>query len=90
MSEDTIVWTVRISDPNVYTAPWVISKPLTLDSGYKMYEYACHEGSWAIPNVLSGQREFDVREMSDPDSRVRYGRSAPAICGKYCRRLGYW
>ena len=55
-----------------------------------MYEYACHEGSWAIPNVLSGQREFDVREMSDPDSRVRYGCSAPAICGKYCRRLGYW
>jgi hypothetical protein len=24
--------------------------------GYKIYEYACHEGNYAIPNILSGAR----------------------------------
>ena len=64
VSEDTIMWTVNITDPNVYTAPWTISMPLTAEPNYEIYEYACHEGNYAVPNALSGQRVLDARSHS--------------------------
>ena len=65
VAEDTIVWTVTVNDSNVYTRPWTISMPLTAEPDYEMFEYACHEGNYAVPNALSGQRVIDKREMSD-------------------------
>ena len=59
VSETTIMWDVTITDPNVYTAPWKISMPLTAEPTYQMFEYACHEGNYAVPNALSGERYLD-------------------------------
>jgi len=56
VSETTIMWTVTVDDPNVYTGPWTISIPLTAEPDYVIYEYACHEGNYAIPNILAGAR----------------------------------
>ena len=56
VSETTIMWTVTVDDPNVYTRPWTISIPLTAEPEYVIYEYACHEGNYAIPNILAGAR----------------------------------
>ena len=64
VSADTIMWTVTIADPNVFTRPWTISMPLTAESDYEMYEYACHEGNYAVPNALSGQRVLDADAAS--------------------------
>lgn len=61
VSEHTIIWTVTITDPNVYTQPWTISMPLTAEPEYQIYEYACHEGNYAVPNALSGQRVIDAQ-----------------------------
>ena len=61
VAEDTILWTVRITDQNVYTRPWTIQMPLTAEPDYEIYEYACHEGNYAVPNALSGQRVIDAR-----------------------------
>jgi hypothetical protein len=59
VSETTIMWDVTVTDSNVYTAPWKISMPLTAEPDYQMFEYACHEGNYAVPNTLSGQRYLD-------------------------------
>ena len=59
VSETTIMWEVTVTDPNVYSAPWTISMPLTADPTYEMFEYACHEGNYAVPNALSGARYLD-------------------------------
>ena len=59
VSETTIMWTVTITDPNVYTRSWTISMPLTAEPDYVVYEYACHEGNYAIPNMLGGARKED-------------------------------
>jgi len=67
VSEDSILWTVTIEDPNVYTRPWTISMPLTRDSDYEIYEYACHEGNWAVRGALSGQRVLDARGRTDDE-----------------------
>jgi hypothetical protein len=56
---DTIGYEVTIDDPNVYTRPWKVSIPLGRDNDYKIFEYACHEGNHAIPNILSGARALD-------------------------------
>jgi len=59
VSENTIMWDVTITDPNVYTAPWTISMPLSAEPTYQMFEYACQEGNYAIPNALSGARYIE-------------------------------
>ena len=62
ISEDTIIWEVRVTDPEIYTQPFTISMPLTQDPDYVMYEYACHEGNHAIRNILSAGRAREARE----------------------------
>ena len=59
VSEDTIIWEVTITDPDIYTQAFTISMPLTLDDEYVMYEYACHEGNHAVANILRGGRVAD-------------------------------
>ncbi len=56
VSDTTIMWTVTVDDPNVYTRPWTMSMPLTADPDYVIYEFACHEGNYSVPNILSGGR----------------------------------
>ena len=53
---DEIRYEVRVEDPDVYTAPWTVSMPLNRDPEYDMYEYACHEGNYGLPNSLRGSR----------------------------------
>jgi hypothetical protein len=51
---------VRIDDPQTWTHPWTVAFPLTRDPGYVMYEYACHEGNYAIRNILSAFRAAEA------------------------------
>ena len=60
VSEGTILWEARVTDPVNFSAPFTISMPLTRDDQYTMYEYACHEGNYAIENILSGGRAAEV------------------------------
>jgi hypothetical protein len=52
----TLSYQVTVEDPEIYTAPWTLSYPLTLDNDYRIYEYACHEGNQAIESILRGAR----------------------------------
>ena len=49
---DTISYEVTIDDPNMFSAPWKVSMPLTRDMNYLIYEYACHEGNYAMEDIL--------------------------------------
>ena len=69
VSENTIIWTVTIEDPNVYTRPWTIQMPLTAEPEYDIFEYACHEGNYAVPNALSGQRVIDARAAAATENQ---------------------
>jgi len=55
----TIDYSVTISDPKVYTAPWTVSLPLNRDDSYQIFEYSCHEGNLAMRNALSYGRVRD-------------------------------
>ena len=59
--EHTINYEFTVIDPLTYTAPWSGEVPFRrLDA--LVYEYACHEGNYALSNVLSGARAEEARE----------------------------
>jgi hypothetical protein len=62
VAADTISYSVTIEDPDIYTRPWTVSFPLTLDPEYRIFEYACHEGNYAIENILRGARALEKAE----------------------------
>lgn len=54
---DTIEYEITIDDPTTFARPWKAVIPITrLPSETQIYEYACHEGNYAMPNLLSGAR----------------------------------
>jgi hypothetical protein len=56
VGEKTIEYEVTITDPEVFSAPWKVKLSLTRDDGHELYEYACHEGNYAMRNQLSAGR----------------------------------
>ena len=56
VDENTLQYSIHVDDPETYNAPWTASFPLRRDNGYDIYEYACHEGNYSVPNALSGAR----------------------------------
>jgi hypothetical protein len=52
---DTIKYEFTVSDPNSYIRPWSAMMPLSRIAG-PLFEYACHEGNYALPNILAGAR----------------------------------
>ena len=57
--KNTLNYEVTIDDPKMYTKPWKVAIPLTRETNYQIYEYACQEGNHAVENVLSGGRALD-------------------------------
>jgi len=53
---NTLQYQVTIDDPGTYTRPWTIAFPWKREPVYGMFEYACHEGNYAMRNILSGSR----------------------------------
>ena len=59
ISVQTMQYEVTVEDPDTFTAPWTVAFPLTLDPAYRMYQYACHEGNYALANILRGARAVE-------------------------------
>lgn len=63
---ETIDYRFTIEDRNMFTQPWTVASPMTTDQAARgvtagaLYEYACHEGNYALPNVLSGARAEEL------------------------------
>jgi len=56
LSNRSIHYEVTINDPKTYTAPWTVAFEITHEPGYQIFEYACHEGNYAMSNSLSAAR----------------------------------
>ena len=52
---DTMEYEFTVNAPNVYTRPWTVATPMARIDG-PVYEYACHEGNYSVPNILKGAR----------------------------------
>ena len=52
---NTLKYEFTVTDPASYTQPWTAMLPLQRIPG-PVYEYGCHEGNYALPNILAGAR----------------------------------
>jgi hypothetical protein len=54
-AESTIMYEFTIDDPTAFTRAWKGEVPLLKAPG-PIYEYACHEGNYAMEGILKGAR----------------------------------
>jgi hypothetical protein len=60
-SETEVVYQFTVEDPNFYSQPWTaeLSFHATDES---IFEYACHEGNYAMEGILAGARLKETQE----------------------------
>ena len=63
VNADTIVYKFTIDDRTAFTKPWTGELPFTAASG-PIYEYACHEGNYALTDILSGARAEEAKRSA--------------------------
>jgi hypothetical protein len=63
INPDTIEYRITVEDPATFSRPWTAVIPISkLADDTQIYEYACHEGNYAMPNLLSGGRAEAARK----------------------------
>jgi len=62
--DDTLTYTVTISDPITQTADWTVRVPWKRDDSYQFFEYACHEDNSAIRNFITSSRAKRAQEAA--------------------------
>jgi hypothetical protein len=65
VSPTQILYEFAVDDPAVFTQVWRAQMPLNAAKG-PVYEYACHEGNYALPDILKGARQAE-REGKTPE-----------------------
>jgi len=56
VSDDTINYEVTVTDPETWERPWKVLLPLSSQPGYDIFPFECHEGNYALRNILNGAR----------------------------------
>jgi hypothetical protein len=56
---DVILYDVEVTDPEILTRPW--RAELTLVPSGPIFEYACHEGNYGLPDILRIARQAEGR-----------------------------
>jgi hypothetical protein len=67
-SDTALRYVLTIDDPATWTAPFTLQFVLGRDDRYDLFEYACHEGNYALQNIMRGAR---VQERTATSSRAR-------------------
>jgi hypothetical protein len=67
LDADTLLYRFEIDDPTAFTQPWKGELTMARSPG-PIYEFACHEGNYSLPNMLNGYR---TRERQPANPAVR-------------------
>jgi hypothetical protein len=57
----TLLYEFTVDDPTAFTKPWTAQIPMSKSPG-PLFEYACHEGNYAMSGVLAGERAQEARQ----------------------------
>jgi len=55
----TILYRATMDDPSTFARPWTVEFPFLAAAG-PIYEYACHEGNYALQDILGGARRMET------------------------------
>jgi hypothetical protein len=59
-SPSDIEYSFTVEDPDTWDQPWSATIPWPKADADTLFEYACHEGNYGMPNILSGQRAAEA------------------------------
>jgi hypothetical protein len=62
LEDGNLLYNFTVTDPTAWTAPWS-GEFVWKHSQEKVYEYACHEGNYAMGNILRGARLLEQEEL---------------------------
>lgn len=57
-ADNEMLYQFTVDDSNLYSQPWTAELSYYPLDG-RMYEYACHEGNYAMPGILAGARRAE-------------------------------
>jgi hypothetical protein len=60
---NTLRYEITVNDPDTYSRPWSLMIPLQ-HSDKPVYEYACHEGNYAMFGILAGARADEAKKAT--------------------------
>jgi hypothetical protein len=55
VDDSTLLYEFTVEDPTAFTRPWTAALPMTRTAD-RVFEYACHEGNYALEGILRGAR----------------------------------
>jgi hypothetical protein len=58
-SATEILYEFAVDDPSIYSKVWHAEMAMNSAQG-NIYEYACHEGNYALPGILAGARKAEM------------------------------
>jgi hypothetical protein len=58
VDQNSILYRVTVDDPATWTKQWTMEFPFVSTEG-PIYEYACHEGNYAMEDILGGARKME-------------------------------
>ena len=61
---ETIKYEFTVDDPTTFTRSWKAEIPMTRADG-QIFEYACHEGNYALGDILKGARAEEKRVAAE-------------------------
>jgi hypothetical protein len=61
VDQNTILYKVTIDDPSTFSKDWTVEYPFVATKG-PIYEYACHEGNYAMSDILGGARKAEAEK----------------------------
>jgi hypothetical protein len=59
VSDNELLYQYTVEDGSAYTAPWLAEYSL-YRTEQRMFEHACHEGNYSLPNILRAERMKDA------------------------------
>ncbi len=63
ISTGEILYSFSVEEPQAYTQTWRGEIPMLATKG-PIYEYACHEGNYAMPGILAGARAEERAKLT--------------------------
>lgn len=78
IAPDKVRWSVTVDDPSTWVRPWTFAMPLTLDNSEPLFDYECHEGNYAMANILSAARAEERAAAEDAKKGIIRQPSRPA------------
>ena len=68
VSPTELLYQYTVVDPSIYAAPWLAEYSL-FRTPKALYEFACHEGNYSLPNILAGARAQERLSAQDKATR---------------------